>query len=137
MILRSIDKTDSRPPMTNDVTAKSKAFVTPLQLATYLDVHPQTIYRQIRKGALRVVRVGRVIRIRLADALRYASPSDSGNSDDLSSGNPVELPDSDQTLPAVRRQGHHDRDTRAARDSSPASNGHQATRHNAGGRRRY
>ena len=85
MISRSVDRSKALPRTGNDFTSKSKAFVTPSELAAYLDVHPQTIYRQIRKGALRVVRVGRVIRIRVTDALKYAQPVDSEISDRRSS----------------------------------------------------
>jgi excisionase family DNA binding protein len=74
MPLRSTDESEVLSGTVDDAPAATKAFVTPAQLARYLDVHPQTIYRQIRKGALRVVRVGRVIRIRLADAVKYVQP---------------------------------------------------------------
>lgn len=49
--------------------------VTPSRLASYWGVHVQTVYRDIRKGALRAFRLpsGRV-RIRRDDAERYGRP---------------------------------------------------------------
>lgn len=48
---------------------------TPSRLAEYWGVHVNTVYRDIRKGALRAFRLpsGRV-RIRLDDARRYGRP---------------------------------------------------------------
>jgi excisionase family DNA binding protein len=49
--------------------------VTPQELADYWGVHVQTIYRDIRKGALRAFRLpGGDIRIRVEDARRYGRP---------------------------------------------------------------
>jgi excisionase family DNA binding protein len=50
--------------------------VSPSRLADYWGVHINTIYRDIRKGALRAFRVGsgRQFRIRTSDARRYGRP---------------------------------------------------------------
>lgn len=49
--------------------------ISPLELAAALGVHVQTIYRDIRKGALVARRLpGGDIRIRLSDARRYGKP---------------------------------------------------------------
>ena len=52
-----------------------RATVSPQELATHWDVHVQTIYRDIRKGALVAFRLpGGDIRIRSTDARRYGRP---------------------------------------------------------------
>lgn len=49
--------------------------ITPARLAAFWGVHPNTIYRDIRKGALRAYRLpGGQLRIRLSDARRYGQP---------------------------------------------------------------
>lgn len=48
--------------------------LTPSDLAQYWNVHPNTVYREIRKGALRAFRIGRQLRIRRSDADRYGRP---------------------------------------------------------------
>lgn len=59
------------PPSTED----KRAFVTPTQLAVHWHVHPNTIYRDIGKGALPAYRMpGGQLRIRIADAKRYGKP---------------------------------------------------------------
>lgn len=47
-------------------------FVSPRQLAEYLNVDPRTIYYHIDKGALRARRIGGVLRIPIAEARSYA-----------------------------------------------------------------
>jgi len=51
--------------------------VTVIQLARYWKVSVDTVYRDIKKGALRAYRVGssRKIRIRIEDARRYGRPN--------------------------------------------------------------
>lgn len=49
--------------------------VSPTQLAAFWSVHPNTVYRDIRKGALRAFRLpGGQIRVKMADARRYGRP---------------------------------------------------------------
>jgi excisionase family DNA binding protein len=51
--------------------------ISPSRLATYWNVHPNTVYRDIRKGALRAFRLpGGQLRIRISDARRYGRPVD-------------------------------------------------------------
>jgi excisionase family DNA binding protein len=50
--------------------------ITPSRLANYWGVHVDTVYRDIRKGALKAYRVGSggQLRIRMTDARRYGKP---------------------------------------------------------------
>jgi len=49
--------------------------VSPSRLAKFWCVHPNTIYRDIHKGALRAFRLpGGQLRIRVSDARRYGRP---------------------------------------------------------------
>ena len=49
--------------------------VSPARLAAYWGVHVQTIYRDLKKGALRGYRLpGGDIRIRVSDARKYGRP---------------------------------------------------------------
>lgn len=49
--------------------------VSPGRLAAYWGVHPNTVYRDIRKGALPAFRLpGGQLRIRTTDARRYGRP---------------------------------------------------------------
>lgn len=59
------------PPITDLGTYRRK-YVTPAQLAEYVGVTRRTIYHHIDKGALPVVRIVGVIRIRIRDAREYA-----------------------------------------------------------------
>ena len=58
--------------MIRDLRTYRKPFVTPDQLADYVGVTRRTIYHHIEKGALRVVKIGRLVRIPSAEARRYA-----------------------------------------------------------------
>lgn len=52
-------------------------FVEPADLAAHWGVHVQTIYRDIRKGALPSLRLpGGRLRIRWSDARRYGRPNE-------------------------------------------------------------
>lgn len=63
------DTADALLPREDDAT------VSPSWLAAYWNVHPQTVYRDIRKGALLAFRLpGGQMRIRLSDARRYGTP---------------------------------------------------------------
>lgn len=55
-----------------DLATWRKAFVSPIQLAAYVGVTRRTIYHHIEKGALAARRIGGVVRIRTAEARRYA-----------------------------------------------------------------
>jgi excisionase family DNA binding protein len=59
-----------------DLWTSPQPYVTPSELARYWRVSTDTIYRDIRKGALLVYRVGSsgTIRIRIEDARRYGRP---------------------------------------------------------------
>lgn len=59
-----------------DLETHPDRHVTPQELAEYYRVAESTIYRQVQKGALPAVRVGRAVRIRLEDAQRYGRPPD-------------------------------------------------------------
>lgn len=49
--------------------------VTPAWLARFWNVHPKTVYRDIRKGALRAFRLpGGQIRVMISDAEKYGRP---------------------------------------------------------------
>lgn len=69
---------ENRSVSTRDLTNREIAdapHVSPSRLADYWGVHVQTIYRDIRKGALPAYRMpGGQIRIRTADARRYGRP---------------------------------------------------------------
>lgn len=53
----------------------SQPHVSPSRLAEYWNVSVDTIYRDVRKGALRAFRLpGGQIRIRTSDARRYGRP---------------------------------------------------------------
>jgi excisionase family DNA binding protein len=52
-------------------------FVEPTELAAYWGVHVQTVYRDLRKGALPHLRLpGGRLRIRWSDARRYGRPNE-------------------------------------------------------------
>ena len=57
------------------VSTYRKKYVTPAQLAAYVAITRRTIYHHIDKGALRVVHIGGVLRIKTVDARRYAGES--------------------------------------------------------------
>jgi excisionase family DNA binding protein len=61
---------------TIDLWTYPQPYVTPSELARYWRVSTDTIYRDIRKGALLAYRVGScgTIRIRIEDARRYGRP---------------------------------------------------------------
>ena len=67
-----------RGPRAFDLTTHSGHYVTVTELARYWEVSVDTVYRDIKKGALRAYRVGssRKIRVRVEDARRYGRPSD-------------------------------------------------------------
>jgi predicted site-specific integrase-resolvase len=49
--------------------------VSPGRLAAFWSVHPNTVYRDIRKGALKAYRLpGGQLRVRMSDARRYGRP---------------------------------------------------------------
>ncbi len=49
--------------------------VSPSWLAAFWSVHPNTVYRDIRKGALKAYRLpGGQIRVLMSDARRYGRP---------------------------------------------------------------
>jgi predicted site-specific integrase-resolvase len=61
----------STPPATHD----DQRYVTPSYLARFWSVHVNTVYRDIRKGALRAFRMpGGQLRVRWIDARRYGRP---------------------------------------------------------------
>jgi excisionase family DNA binding protein len=63
------DDRQRRPPGADD------AYTTPGRLASYWGVHVDTIYRDVKKGALRAYRLpGGQLRIRLSDARKYGRP---------------------------------------------------------------
>lgn len=56
---------------------RDRADLTPEKIADYWGVHVNTVYRDIRKGALRAFRLpGGRFRIRRSDAARYGRPND-------------------------------------------------------------
>lgn len=61
-----------------DLTTDPGYYVTVTDLARYWKVSVDTVYRDIRKGALRAYRVGSSgkIRVRLEDARRYGRPAE-------------------------------------------------------------
>lgn len=82
----------TRSDRTNDITPGSLAgrldvptseeriegpHISPSRLADYWGVHVNTIYRDVRKGALRAFRLpGGQLRIRTSDARRYGRPNE-------------------------------------------------------------
>jgi HTH domain len=68
---------DHRPQLTAAALRQLEDDVTvsPARLAEYWNVHPQTVYRDIRKGALLAFRLpSGQLRIRMSDAVRYGKP---------------------------------------------------------------
>lgn len=61
-----------RTPEISDLSTYRRRYVTPMQLADYIGITRRTIYHHIDKGALAVVRIGGVLRIRTTEARRYA-----------------------------------------------------------------
>jgi excisionase family DNA binding protein len=61
-----------------DLSTHLEPYVSVAELAAYWTVSERTIYRDIDKGALRIIRVGSngLIRIPIADARRYGRPED-------------------------------------------------------------
>lgn len=55
----------------SDLDTYEGRFVTPQQLADYVRISKRTIYYHIAKGALPVVHIGNLVRIRIEDARRY------------------------------------------------------------------
>lgn len=54
-----------------DLETHPRKYVSPLQLAEYVGVTKRTIYHHIDKGALRVVKLGGVLRVHIEEAKRY------------------------------------------------------------------
>lgn len=77
MIFRSDRTNDVRPSELTSRDDEENA-ISPARLAAYWGVHVDTIYRDIRKGALKAFRVGPrgQWRIRRADARRYGRPNE-------------------------------------------------------------
>jgi len=77
-MIRSSDLQNNavRPATIDDRTeAEMGPHVSPSRLATFWGVHINTVYRDIRKGALKAFRLpGGQIRIRTRDARRYGRP---------------------------------------------------------------
>jgi excisionase family DNA binding protein len=70
-----IDRDRPRDWIRSRSSARSLEALSPAELAGAWGVHVQTIYRDIRKGALRAFRLpGGDIRIRVSDARRYGKP---------------------------------------------------------------
>jgi excisionase family DNA binding protein len=65
-------------PRAFDLATDSDHYVTVTELARYWKVSVDTVYRDIKKGALRAYRVGSSgkIRVRVEDARQYGRPSD-------------------------------------------------------------
>ena len=65
-------------PRAFDLATDSDHYVTVTELARYWKVSVDTVYRDIKKGALRAYRVGSSgkIRVRVEDALQYGHPVD-------------------------------------------------------------
>jgi excisionase family DNA binding protein len=72
----SIPRTAS--PRVFDLATDSDYYVTVTELARYWKVSVDTVYRDIKKGALRAYRVGSSgkIRVRVEDARQYGRPSE-------------------------------------------------------------
>jgi hypothetical protein len=77
MITRSDRTTQVEPPEISQRAREDEPHVSPSRLARFWGVHIDTVYRDIRKGALRASRTpsGR-FRISMADARRYGRPFD-------------------------------------------------------------
>jgi excisionase family DNA binding protein len=65
-------------PRPFDLATDSDHYVTVTELARYWNVSVDTVYRDIKKGALRAYRVGSSgkIRVRVEDARQYGRPVD-------------------------------------------------------------
>ena len=65
-------------PRAFDLATDSDHYVTVTELARYWKVSVDTVYRDIKKGALRAYRVGSSgkIRVRVEDARQYGRPVD-------------------------------------------------------------
>ena len=65
-------------PEAFDLASDSDHYVTVTELARYWKVSVDTVYRDIKKGALRAYRVGSSgkIRVRVEDARQYGRPVD-------------------------------------------------------------
>ena len=65
-------------PRIFDLATDSDYYVTVTELARYWKVSVDTVYRDIKKGALQVYRVGSSgkIRVRVEDARQYGRPAD-------------------------------------------------------------
>jgi len=73
--IRMIERADRNNQVRGD-SLEHRGTFTPQALADYWGVHVQTIYRDIRKGALAAFRLpGGSIRIRAVDAQRYGRPT--------------------------------------------------------------
>lgn len=69
------DQNNQVVPASLEQRHEESAALSPARLAARWGVHVQTIYRDIRKGALRAYRLpGGDLRIRLSDARRYGRP---------------------------------------------------------------
>ena len=77
MITRS-DRTNDVTPASLDHRGEDEGpYVSPSRLARHWGVHINTVYRDIRKGALRAQRLpGGQWRISLAEARRYGRPEE-------------------------------------------------------------
>jgi excisionase family DNA binding protein len=74
MIIRS-DRTNEIQPSQIEHREAEERHVSPSWLARHWNVHIDTIYRDIRKGALPASRLpGGQLRIRWADAKKYGRP---------------------------------------------------------------
>ena len=71
---RPTPRTETRDGEIVDLATHPDAYVTVSQLARYWKVHPETVRRQILKGALRKTQIGTAIRIATKDALAYGTP---------------------------------------------------------------
>lgn len=62
-------------PAPEEVPSDQERYVSPSYLARFWDVHINTVYRDIQKGALPACRLpGGQLRIRWVDARRYGRP---------------------------------------------------------------
>jgi excisionase family DNA binding protein len=53
--------------MTGSDRSLSKGTLTPQQIAEFLQVEPQTVWRMIRRGDLPAIKIGRIYRVTLSD----------------------------------------------------------------------
>lgn len=75
MITRADSNNQVEPPSLAHRGPDDDLHITPSRLARYWGVHINTIYRDIRKGALRAYKMpGGQLRIRISDARRYGRP---------------------------------------------------------------